>query len=451
MSDLRWLAILSLVPALLFGCGTEAPLLPPQKITNLILISIDTLRADHLGCYGYDRPTSPEIDQFAAQGLLFEDCSAPSPWTLPSHASILTGLYPSRHTLNSPIKYLPAHVLTMAEVLKKQGFSTAAIVNSLNVSRKHGLDRGFDTFSYVEEFRDQMEPSLVENHAVEWLSKNAIEPFFLFLHYYDVHSDYVSLPEYEKMFVRPYDGNIDGSSAQLKKFRRGTVEINQRGAEHLIDLYNAGIRQMDDGIARLLAVIKELQLLDKTLIVITSDHGEEFLEHGDILHGRSQYQELIHVPLIMSGPGLPNGKRIAKPVSLVDLMPTILALLDLPAQHRQDGLDLTPLWEDPDGKLPHRLIFAEADHNNTDNDIKRAVRHPQFKLHYDRLKKEAQLYDLVSDPGEKTDIRANEIELAGMLHDQLDQFLSEKETAESTTRTLSPKEIEKLKSFGYLQ
>lgn len=201
MSDLRWLAILSLVPALLFGCGTEAPLLPPQKITNLILISIDTLRADHLGCYGYDRPTSPEIDQFAAQGLLFEDCSAPSPWTLPSHASILTGLYPSRHTLNSPIKYLPAHVLTMAEVLKKQGFSTAAIVNSLNVSRKHGLDRGFDTFSYVEEFRDQMEPSLVENHAVEWLSKNAIEPFFLFLHYYDVHSDYVSLPEYEKMFT----------------------------------------------------------------------------------------------------------------------------------------------------------------------------------------------------------------------------------------------------------
>jgi len=438
----------SLVGSLLLSsCGKKQT---ARKAPNIILISIDTLCASHLGCYGYNRPTTPTLDKFASEGMLFEDVSTPSPWTLPAHASLLTGLYPNRNGLKSHYNSLPADVVTWAEVLREHGYLTAAIINSHNLSKRYGLDRGFDDFTYVKETLKLAEPTKVEDKAHEWLSKHNSKPFFLFLHYYDVHSDYHSLPQYEEQFVRPYQGIADGSTAQLLRFRKDLFPLDDDDAKHLIDLYDAGIRQMDDGMARLFALLEKKDMLDNTLIIVTSDHGEEFLEHGGVLHGRTQFQEVIHVPLLIRGPGIPHSKRLRHITSLVDVMPTMLSLLGISPPATLDGINLCPLWQKSNAQLPQRYIFAEADHNNKINDAKRAVRHLQYKLHYDRLSKETQLYDLSDDPGEKVDVAHKHTQLVDSMLSSLKDFMNTRKTGRKLD-SLSPEEIKSLKSLGYLQ
>jgi arylsulfatase A-like enzyme len=425
-----------------------------RRRPNVILISIDTLRADHLGCYGYARPTSPVLDKFASKGVLFEDVSATSPWTLPSHGSLLTGLYPNRNGLRLRRDYLGNDIVTIAEILGEQGFLTAAIVNSVLLSRKFGLDRGFNDFTYVKEDVAQVEPSKVETEALKWLSEHGSKPFFLFLHYYDLHSDYRSLPHYEKQFVRPYDGKADGSTAQLLRHRSGQLSLNRGDAEHLIDLYDASIRQMDDGLGRLFELLRTKRLLDYTFIIITSDHGEEFLDHGSVLHGRTYFQEVIQVPLLLRGPDIPRSKRIKHMASLVDVMPTILSLLDIPRPDSLDGRDQCPFWQDSDSEPPVRNLFAEADWNNVIqnrivDDIKRMIRHRRFKLHYDRVTMEKQLYDLSNDPKEKINIALENSSMADSLFLQLQDFMKIETTGQPAS-PLSPEEINRLRSLGYL-
>ncbi|MFQ5792699.1 MAG: sulfatase, partial [Acidobacteriota bacterium] len=252
------------VLALLSGCA--------QTPRRVILISIDTLRADHLGLYGYPRPTSPVLDELADGSLVFEDATSASPWTLPAHGTLLTGLYPSRHGLKSHRRYLPATVPTLASRLAREGYVTAAAVNSHNLSSRYGLDRGFQEFFYEKERARQRKPSArITDQAMEWLTAYGKGRLFLFLHYFDVHSDYRSLPSYESQFVRPYQGEADGSTAQLVAFREGRVSLDSEDAAHLIDLYDAGIRQMDDELGRLLAFLRENELLEQSLLVVTSD------------------------------------------------------------------------------------------------------------------------------------------------------------------------------------
>ncbi len=423
--------------------------------TNVILISIDTLRADHLGCYGYARPTSPTLDKFASQGLLFEDVSTTSPWTLPAHASLLTGLYPSHNGVQTRRHRLPREIITLANVLRENGFLTTAVVNSHWLSKNYRLNQGFDDFTYVVEDAEEVAPSKVGDKASKWLSKHSSKPFFLFLHYLDVHSDYRSLPRYEKQFVRPYSGIIDGSTAQIVTFRDGLLSLNQADVSHLIDLYDAGIRQMDDSIARLFKLLKKKNLFDNTFIIVTADHGDEFLEHGGVLHGRTQFQELIHVPLIIRGPGLPQSKRIKHIASLVDVMPTTLSLLGIDPPAGLDGIDLRTLWRNGDSEPPPRLLFAEADRNNLigdkiTDDIRRAVRHPRYKLHYDLWKKKTQLYDILGDPQEKVNVADKHGPMADSLLRALKDYMRIKKTGESAP-ALFPEEIERLKSLGYLR
>lgn len=434
------------------GCGKKEPVKP----SNVILISLDTLRADHLGCYGYQRPTTPTLDKFASEGVLFEDVTSTSPWTLPAHGSMLTGLYPNRHGLKSLHCSLPDDITTLAEVFKQHGFSTAAVVNVYFVSEKYGFDRGFDSFVYIERFVDEWRPSKVGDKAIEWLSQQNDKPFFLFLHYFDVHGDYSSSLNYEKQFVRPYQGIADGTTEQLHRFRDGLVSLNQTDAEHLIDLYDAGIRQLDDGIARLFSCLETKKLLDNSLIIITSDHGEEFLDHGGVLHSQTQYQELVHIPLIMRGPGIPRSKRIKQAVSMVDVMPTVLSSFAISEPTSLDGLDLCPLWQKKGYQLPARYIFSEASKEkehpqkfNPKFDIKRAVRHPRYKLHYDKLTKGKKLYDLQNDLQEKFDVASKHPQLVDSMLLQLKDFMSVSKKGIQLP-PLSPEEIQKLKSLGYI-
>ena len=431
----------------LHGCASP----PPAQ--RIVLISIDTLRADHLGAYGYERPTSPALDALAARGVLFEEASTPSPWTLPAHASLLTALYPSRHGLKDYDRQLPAGVPTLAAVLAAAGWTTAAVVNSRYLSPDFGLDRGFQEFRYVPEVVEQRAPcSEIVDQALEWLRRHREEKLFLFVHSYDVHSDYASLPEHEQQFVSPRAGRADGTTAQLLAFRAGEVALSVADAPHLVDLYDAGIRQMDAEVRRLVEGLHREGLAESTLLVVTSDHGEEFFEHGGVLHGRTQYEEVTHVPLILAGPGIAGGRRISTPVSLLDVMPTLLARSGVPRPPGLDGEDLGPLLV---GKrvpgLEARALFGEADHNNVVQDMTRSVRYLTHKLHVDRVLGTAALYDLGSDPAERTDLARERPEIVRDLRQRLDRFRQLRPEVAPTRVTPSPGEVEKLRSLGYVR
>lgn len=430
------------------GCRKN---IPDVNLANVILISIDTLRADHLGCYGYERPTSPAIDRIASEGVLFKNASATSPWTLPSHGSMLTGFYPSRLGLTTNRSALPSDVKTLAAVLSERGFTTAAFVNSLLVSQEFGFAKGFKTFKRLAKGKQPqgIAPRII-NLAKRWLQEIQGRNFFLFLHFYDVHSDYVSQPHYKRQFAGSYSGAVDGTTEQLLAFRKGDLSLDDKDKKHLIDLYDAGVRQLDDRLQGFFDFLQQQDLLEKSILIVTSDHGEEFLDHGGVLHGRTQYQELIHVPLILRGPNIPQARRIKDIVSLVDIMPTVLGILEISIPSGIEGWDLSPLWQETSTQIPSRLIFAEADHNNEENDIKRAIRNSRYKLHYDLLSKERALYDLESDPHERIDIAPREAPTIEKLLQALEKFMKGSRKSDRTA-TLSAENIEKLKRLGYVQ
>ena len=411
---------------------------------NALIVSIDTLRPDMLGAYGYGRPTSPAFDGLASTGALFENVRSTAPWTLPAHGSLVTGLYPRRHGALHEERALDDDVRTLAEELSAAGLSTAAFVNAHFVGSRYGFDRGFESFVELEG-KARYKPSEVIGDAMAWLSAHASEPFFLFVHDYQVHSAYSSSRRFERMFAHPYEGTASGETAMLRAVREGTRVLSESDLEHVIDLYVAGIRQMDADLARLLGHLEKLGRGGDTLVVVTSDHGEEFLEHGDVLHGRTQYDEVLRVPLVLRGPGVPAALRVSEPASLVDVMPTILALLDVESDVEFDGLDLTLRWN---GGARGRVIFSEADHNNAEPSVLHAAVLGRYKLIHDRLAQRGELFDLVSDPNEQDDIADEQPDLLRRLTEELERFRTGAGRGKALSR-LDEATREDLEGLGY--
>ncbi|NOT30532.1 MAG: sulfatase, partial [Planctomycetes bacterium] len=415
------------------GCGAEAP----ERARNVILISLDTLRPDYLSCYGHARATSPAIDALAARGVRFMDASSSAPWTLPAHTTMFTGLYPSQHGVKDYAHRLAAEATTLAEVLGANDFQTFAVINTWNIANpSFEIFQGFAPADvhYVKETRPTPGGGQVLENTGREVAETASElvraratgrPFFLFAHFYDAHTDFTPAPDYRRRFVAPYSGALDGTTGQLYGLRAAGERLGPADLRFLHEMYEAEIRQLDDVLAGFFAFLEEQGLTDETLIVLTSDHGEEFQEHGGLLHGRTQYQELLRVPLILAGPGLPRGAVVAQPVGLIDLMPTILAHLGLPQPAALDGLDLAATWKG--SALPERALFGEADHNNVVDgkqvsDIKRMVRFRSETLHFDRHTARAQLFDLTQDPGEQRDLAASAPERVRALQERLARF-----------------------------
>ena len=451
----------ALALALLAACGRAAA---PTKPRNAILISIDTLRPDHLGCYGYPRDTSPTLDALAAAGVRFEDVTAAAPWTLPSHASMLTGLYPSHHGVKDHEQRLPDKIVTLAEEFRDHGYQTFAVVNTHNVGApEFQLGQGFDAdhFRYIMETEDDPKTAklktfdsgdVVVSTAKEMLrARDEDKPFFLFLHFYDVHTDFTPKSEYRERFVGSYSGRLTGSTTQLVKVRDGEETLTDADVRWLREMYDAEIRQLDDLLGRFFTWLDEEKLRDETLFVVTSDHGEEFQEHGSVLHGRTYYQEVLRVPLLLRGPGIPSGKGVTTPVSGVDITPTILALMGIPSSQARDGLDLTPTWSD--GQLPERLLFSEADHNNKIDgefvyDIRKMVRGGEEKLLLDTHTGRQELYDLSTDKGERHDLSGAAPDRVRDLRAQLERFLAGAVEGEAIPPQ-SEEELKVLKALGY--
>jgi arylsulfatase A-like enzyme len=455
---------LTLIGLAWLGCSE------PPSVDRIVLISIDTLRADHLEPYGYARKTSPELARMAAEGVRFAHVVAPSSWTLPSHASMLTGLDPAGHGAfvfgrNSIIS--PA-VTTVAERFRTHGFRTAGFVGGVWVSKRQGFARGFETFwdpprknlTFGGRIRE------TSNSTFEWLRKHRDERVFAFIHSYEVHIPYSAPPPFNQMF------DLETTGPQRKRLGLADVSGWAEGAERKPEvlsqvekLYDAEIRFMDEAIGAFLQRLRTSDIANRTCVVFTSDHGEEFGEHGDLYHERAKLtQELVAVPLIIWCPGrFEQGRVVNGPVGVVDITPTLLELAGLPLPEGLDGRSLVPLMrgESPDES---RFIVSDSDMTVQNRTFFRSqntafvlsLRRNAHKLIYESGNQSRRLYDLDSDPGELKDLSRDQPEVMAEFEVPLRQAIARRRLAKPNggvpddPTTIDPEFLEQLRSLGYV-
>ena len=333
------------------GCSSSIPKGHVEK-SDVILISIDTLRADHLSCYGYHRETSPFIDGLAQKGMRFVDARSPSPWTLPTHTTMMTGLHPHHHGVVDDSVQRDEKTKMLAEVMKDSGYDTAGIVSSLYVSSIFGFDKGFDTFEDFSLHTEKanlsggVQASDVVDRALSWWKgREEGKPVFLFLHFYDAHYAYEPPKPYNTMFDRE---SKKGDLRYRNYFHFKKNPPKEKDFEHLIAQYDESIRYIDDQISRLSTELEGRSIR----WVITSDHGEEFGERGSWGHAHTLYHEQLHIPFIISGAGI-SKREVAQRVGTEDIMPTISSWSDT-SMEKVDGIDV--LKE----VIPKRVFIAET-------------------------------------------------------------------------------------------
>ncbi len=349
-----WLAAFAIATA---GCGGSAVELP-EPTRGYVLISLDTLAADHLGCYGYERDTSPFLDSLAARGALFERVLVPYPSTLVSHVSMFTGLYPQEHGVYPPSKVLSPKIETLPERFAHLGFRTAGHTEGGFVSRHFGFARGFGEFDdTIVEADTDVERTFAR--GLEFLG--GLEPgerFFLFLHTYSIHDPYDPPDPYRGLFWEgPPPAGLATSGRHLGQINAGLKEIDAETVEYFRAMYDASIRYVDDVLRDFFAELGRLGLADQTTVVVTSDHGEEFGQHGRLGHTQV-YPESLRVPLVVAHPRDLGGLRVADPVTGVDLAPTLYELAGLPPAEGISGRSLAPYLA---GGAPAREAPAYAE------------------------------------------------------------------------------------------
>jgi arylsulfatase A-like enzyme len=349
--------LLLLFISALVACGSEtegeAPLggaggTPPR---HLILLTLDTLRADRLGLYGNERELSPTLDALAARGVRFDDAIAQAIVTPPSHASILTGLNPPRHGLRLLAgQRLAEEQTTLAELLSAAGFRTAAFVSGKPLRPGSGLDQGFDFYDPVG--KKKAERSALETNAriEEWLERYRGEATFLWIHYFDPHTPYLPPESYQKEFVGRIVSRtelVHGRTQNPDTSRMdGDPHPSANAIQTMRDLYDAEVRYMDDAIAQLFAMLDAAGILESAIVAIVADHGESLGEHGYYFGHWDALYENARVPMILARPdGRHGGRIVGETVRTIDIMPTVLEWLSLPVPANLDGRDLTPLIE----------------------------------------------------------------------------------------------------------
>jgi arylsulfatase A-like enzyme len=430
---------------------------------NLLVVSIDTLRADHTSPYGYGRDTTPGLSALAAQGTLFAVAYAPSPSTAPSHATLFTGQYPGSHGLLKNGIDLDGRMRTLAEILGEHGYQTAAVVSSFVLDARFGFDQGFGT--YLDDFpKDEAKGKVDtwEDHEVEggfdaraddttrrvlrwlWLDRDAERPFFLFVHYFDPHTPYSPPPGTLLRFPPdPYPAGAGDAGDRRREGIRG---------------YDAEIVFADQEVGRLLEELDRLELAGETLVVVTADHGEGLLDHGFWRHGVDVHEEAVRIPLVVRWPGVvAAGRRSDAPVELVDLAPTLLDLL---------GVDHSP--EHFEGRSLAAYLRGEGEldaddpvflyRRNYDPTVvkdeqlageQHGVRRGHWKL-IDRSQGDDALYDLARDPGERDNRIDAEPERAAALRRLLDEWRSG-HAEPSAPPALDPEERRALEALGYVE
>jgi len=412
-----WIAGIFCVSAF---CATAKPQ------PNLVVITIDTLRADHLGCYGYKQIHTPNIDALAVSSFRFERAYTPVPVTLPAHTAIFTGTYPTYSGMHDfSGNKLSAKQPTLATVLKQQGYTTGAVVGSAVLDSRFGLNQGFDFYYDHFDFNRLQESNLEEMErpgnvvadvALDWLAKNSRSKFFLWMHLYDPHYPYHPPAPYSAEYKdRPYDGEIAFADAQV---------------------------------GRLISFLKTKGLYENTVVVLSGDHGESLGEHGEKTHGFFIYNATLHVPMMIHLPGS-AARTVSELANLADLMPTVLQALKVDVPSEVQGRSLLPLLTAKketaspglyaETFLP-RLHFNWSELRSVETDKYQFIQAPK-----------PELYDLATDPGETRNLFTEKKAVAGELQARLSglvrQYSANQELAEKTG--LDPALMERLKSLGY--
>ncbi|MBI1850024.1 MAG: sulfatase [Planctomycetes bacterium] len=438
-----------------WSCGNEATgkIAPP----NVLFILIDALRADHLSSYGYARKTSPHVDALADEGVRFERANCQATWTGSSVASIFSGLYPSTHgVITNPTHtsgqtfasaILAPQVTTLAESMKARGYRTGAIVTNVFLRREYGFDQGFDDYEMLEH---REHGAAVNRDALEWIGKKSASPFFLYLHYMDVHGPYTPPAPYDEYFKPEAPKPLPETAVIPPNLKLGDC----RDLAVYEARYDGGIRCVDEEIGDLLKKLDGMGLAKNTLVVFTADHGEELYEHGGFGHGRTLYEEVLHTPLVFRLPGrVPAKKSIHTGVSAIDIYPTILELCDAPNPPAMHGRSLVPLIDGKDSA--EREIWAEIHLEKGQPQICHKL--DTVKSIYTLAAGEVGEYLLLGeDPAEQKNaigrLSAPEKRvLADAFTDYIDKRKIEAvKWSTSATHQPSPQDVERMKAIGYL-
>jgi choline-sulfatase len=431
------LALACLAVRGLSGCRHESA--PP----NILLISLDACRADHLGTYGYSRDTSPFIDTIAARGTVFTHAFINTLGTPPSHATMLTSLYQETHRVDyspqeGPASYrLPAEVALLQEHLQRGGYTTVGVTGGGYLTREFGYARGFDAFDATA--RGQHVGAgkllrLVERHG------GGGQPVFAFFHTYSIHSPYSPPPEYRDLWG-PSASRFEPTSQNLLAINKGEIEVSEEDVEHIVAMYDAGIRYTDDALRRLFANLDQLGFFTNYLVVITADHGEEFGERGGFVHRPLLYDDLLHVPLILEGTTVPRGRRDQSLASTVDIAPTILRVAGVETDAPLEGRVLLT------SKAPG-AIYAQS------RSDRYAIRTNDWKLILNQRPRTAELFDLRSDPKERKNVVERYPDEARSLEERLWTWRRGLPAIESLPRPdleVSGDTVERLEELGYVE
>jgi arylsulfatase A-like enzyme len=329
-----------------------------NPVDTVVLVSIDSLRADHLGIYGYGPPASPTIDRLAAEGTVFDRAYSTTSWTLPAHASLFTGLDDYTHGAIDSRKKLAASFETLAEALRREGVRTTGFFTGPYLHPSFGMGQGFDEYvdctsygwsglqpgeriPHERSHRDVTNPLLLEG-VDAWLGERQQHARnLIFIHMWDVHADYLAPDSYVTLFDPDYDGSDRGRKFEDPKGTRTTISVEE--LRRLIAHYDAEIRYTDDTLRDLLDRFRRHGLLDRAAVIVLADHGEEFFDHGRVGHRRTLFEEVLRVPLILHVPGLrAEASRVEDVVSLIDVYPTVCELLDVDCRYSGPGVSLLP-------------------------------------------------------------------------------------------------------------
>lgn len=384
---------------------------------NLLFIFVDTLRADHVGAYGYKRNTTPRLDELAKDATLFERAYSHSPWTMPSAASMFTSLEPRDHGIKDWLQPLSKRFLTLPEHLRDHGYSTEGIVSHVTFKDSYNFDQGFDHYdaSVLDKGKSKYISTAkeVSDLAIAALDQERDKPFFLWLHYFDPHNDYL-----------PHEGYEFG--------------------DRKIDLYDGEIAFTDAQIGRVLDKLKEKDLYDQTIIVFIADHGEEFNDHGGFKHTNTLYEELIHIPLIIRVPGF-RPDRIDTLVTESDVAPTLCNLLGVPIPEQFKGIPFA--FDDQAFFVKNnRVVFAET---FARGNRKIGILRDKYKLIHDLKMERFFLFDLSEDPAEEEDLSETNTEVFQSLLADLKEH-NTIQAAEVESIEIPEQLEDELKSLGYI-
>jgi len=419
------------------------------KDYNIILISIDTLRADHLHCYGYDRDTSPNIDRVASESIVFENAVSQSAWTLPAHASMMTGLLPSEHGLlfydheylNRKKKFwtLDPKITTLAEILKTFAYTNVSFNGGAWVNPTFGLGQGFDLYRWGGHYFRSSIPK-----SIGWIKANPGKKFFLFLHAFDVHAPYNASPEFNVFYQ--YRG-----PSRTDKITLDSIEsLESPEYKYIVSQYDAGIHRADHELGQLFELLDETGLSRKTILIITSDHGEMLKERGRWGHIYPLYGELIRVPLIIKIPGFKRASVKGQVPAMISILPTVLDLLEIPFDKNIMKNSLMPLIQGRDARFD--MIISETSRLKK-HLLCRAIRMEKWKLiYYEEAKKRflVDLFELENDPDELHDVSKQNPKVTEELLGKLLSFRDSRRY-KAIKKKVDQRTLEQFKSLGYIE